>query len=101
MGKPLTAKEVFDLAKAGDADADSVVDDMAKKLGHALANMSCIIDPEVYVLGGGVSNAGDFLLDRVRHYYRECAFHDVKATRFVLAQLGNDAGMYGAARMLL
>lgn len=101
MGEELSAKEVFDLAKAGNRKADEVVDFMAKKLGTALSYISCVIDPEVFVIGGGVSNAGEFLIERVKKFYQEAAFHASKDTKFVLATLGNDAGIYGAARMVL
>ena len=70
-------------------------------LGTALANISAIVDPEVFVIGGGVSKAGDVLLDYIKKYYVPTAFHGCRETRFELAKLGNDAGIYGTARLIL
>ena len=58
-------------------------------------------DPEVFVIGGGLSNAGEVLLDKIEFYYRKYAFHVFQNTPFVLAKLGNDAGIYGCAKMIL
>lgn len=77
------------------------MDFMAKKLGTALSYISCVIAPEVFVIGGGVANAGEILIERVKKFYHEAAFHASRDTKFALATLGNDAGIYGAARMVL
>ena len=66
-----------------------------------LSYISCVVDPEAFVIGGGVSRAGTILLDTVAAYYRKSAFHASRETRFLMAELGNDAGMYGAVRMVL
>lgn len=97
----VSAKTVFDAVKAGDAFAIKVAEQFGKYLGTALANISAIVDPEVFVIGGGVSKAGDVLLDYVKKYYMEVAFHGCRETRFELATLGNDAGIYGTARLIL
>ena len=97
----VSAKTVFDAVKAGDAFAIKVAEQFGKYLGTALANISAIVDPEVFVIGGGVSKAGDVLLDYVKKYYMEVAFHGCGETRFELATLGNDAGIYGTARLIL
>lgn len=97
----LTAKLVFDCARAGDALASEAVDLLADALGQALAAVSCVCDPEVFVLGGGVSAAGQILLDRVRPAFRRHAFPPAEDTAFALAVLGNDAGVYGCARLAL
>ena len=63
--------------------------------------ISCVVDPEIYVIGGGVSKAGDILINTVRKYFRSGAFHASEDAKFALATLGNDAGMYGAVKMVL
>jgi glucokinase len=97
----VTAKTVFDAYKKGDALAERVVNRFAKYLGTTLASFSVVVDPEVIVLGGGVSKAGDVLVDIVSRYFRAVAFPAIKQTPIVLAQLGNDAGIYGSARLAL
>jgi glucokinase len=97
----LTAKDVFDEAKAGDAIALGLVDEVCEILGAALSNMACVVNPEVIVIGGGVSKAGDILIDTIKKHYMETSFFACRDTRFALAGLGNDAGMYGCVQMLL
>lgn len=97
----VTAKAVFDAAKEGDVLALKTVDFMGKVLGRALADISAVIDPEVFVLGGGVSRAGQMVIDVVQKYYAKRVFPAMTETPFRLAVLGNDAGMYGAAFMIL
>ena len=97
----VSAKTVFDAVKAGDAFAIKVAEQFGKYLGTALASIAAIVDPEVFVIGGGVSKAGDVLLDYVKKYYMEVAFHGCRETRFEMATLGNDAGIYGTARLIL
>ena len=99
--EPLTVKDVFDCAKAGDEMALSIVDFFAENLGKALANISCVCDPEVFVIGGGISAAGQIILDKVEAVYRRHAFPASEETEFVLASLGNDAGICGCARLML
>jgi glucokinase len=100
-GGEVSAKTVFDAVKAGDAFAIKVAEQFGKYLGTALANISAIVDPEVFVIGGGVSKAGDVLLEYIKKYYVPTAFHGCRETRFELAKLGNDAGIYGTARLIL
>ena len=97
----LTAKDVFDEAKAGDKVALEVVDEVCGILGAALSNIACVVNPEVIVIGGGVSKAGDILTDAVKKHFVATSFHACANTKFVLAGLGNDAGMYGCVEMLL
>lgn len=99
--KTVTAKEIFACAQAGDALATELVEELGALLGEALAHIACVCDPEIFVLGGGVSLAGDFLSDTVRKYYRQFAFHASANTKFALAALGSDAGMYGSLKLLL
>ena len=98
---PLTAKDIFDEAKAGDAVADEIVEEMGKILGTALANIASVVNPEIFVIGGGVSKAGSIITDRVRKYFEKSAFHACLNADFALATLGNDAGMYGCVQMIL
>ena len=97
----VTAKDVFDAYKDGDALAAKVVDQFARYLGNALAIFSCVADPDVIVIGGGVSKAGQVLIDCVEKYFRQYAFTACKDTKIKLATLGNDAGIYGAAKLIL
>lgn len=98
---PLTAKDIFDCAKADDAVALELVEELGKVLGKALAGIACVVDPEIFVIGGGVSKAGDILVNVVQKYYQEYAFQVCKDAEFALASLGNDAGMYGCVQMIL
>jgi glucokinase len=96
--KKLTAKDVFDAYKKGDAIATDVVDDIADHLGAAVANIGNMLNPEKIVIGGGVSAAGDALLQPVTRYFEEYAFSTVRtSTKLALATLGNDAGVVGGA----
>ena len=97
----LSAKAVFDAYKDGDELAAIVVDRFAEYLGNALGFVAAVVDPEVFVIGGGVSKAGTALLECIGKYYRRYAFTACKETPLVLATLGNDAGIYGAARLAL
>lgn len=96
----LTAKAVFDAAREGDETAKELVDELCTMLGTALANIAAVVDPEIFVIGGGVSRAGEILIDGIRKHYVEKAFHACRATEIALATLGNDAGMYGCVRLL-
>lgn len=97
----LTAKDVFDAAKEDDEYALSIVDQFALYLGTALANVAHVIDPEAFVIGGGISRAGDIIIKKVEKYYNDNVLYALKDKEFRLAQLGNDAGIYGAVRMVL
>ncbi len=99
--EPLTAKDIFDEAKAGDEVAKELVDELGSILGAALSNLACVINPEAIVIGGGVSKAGSILIDTVQEHFKENAFHEFKETTFGIATLGNDAGIYGCVAMLL
>lgn len=96
-----SAKDVFDEAKTGNETAREIVDEVCGILGAALSNIACVVNPEVIVIGGGVSRSGDILIKAIREHFMATAFHACKNTRLVLAGLGNDAGMYGCVQMLL
>lgn len=99
--EPITCKAVFDAAEAGDGAAQAVLDEYFELLGRFLANVSCVFDPEVIVLGGGVSKAGETVVTRVKKPFAKYAFHACRSTEIKLATLGNDAGAYGAFKLAL
>ena len=100
-GRHLSAKSVFDALKEGDKVAEEIVEEFGDYLGHALANLAAVTDPAVIVIGGGVSRAGEILLGYVEKNFQKKAFFSNKDTEFVLATLGNDAGICGAAKLIL
>ena len=101
-GQEVTAKDVFDLAKEGDDLALIVYRHFSNYLGVACANIASVLNPAFIVLGGGVSAAGEFLLDGVRKVFEENSFPQIKeSTQIVLATRGNDAGVLGAASLVL
>ena len=99
--KTLTCKDVFDAAGEGDSAAIEITEQCYAYMGEFLANVCCTVDPEMVVLGGGVSKAGAPLLEGVQRYYDHYSYHACRETKFALATLGNDAGAYGAFRLLL
>lgn len=97
----VSAKDVFDAVKAGDKAAIEIAEEFGRYLGRALANIAALVDPSIFVVGGGVSKAGEVLFDYIKEPYMENAFFANKDVKFALAQLGNDAGIYGAAKLML
>lgn len=97
----LTAKDVFDAVKADDKVAKEIAEIFGDYLGRALADIAVLVDPSIFVIGGGVSKAGTVLLDYITKPYLETALFANKNVKFELAQLGNDAGIYGAAKMIV
>lgn len=97
----ITAKDVLDAAKAGDELGMELLEELGFRLGTALAGVAAVCNPQAFVIGGGVSKAGEILTDSVVKYFREQAFHVMRDTAVVLAKLGNDAGMYGCVRLVL
>lgn len=98
---PLTCKDIFDASAKGDALAGEILERVYDYLGEFLADICCVVDPDAVVLGGGVSKAGQPLLDGVKRYFEKYVFHAAKEVRFALASLGNDAGAYGAFKLAL
>ncbi len=94
------AHEVTMAAEAGDEVAMEIFDNICYYLAKAMANVAVVCDPECFVIGGGVSAAGEFLRSRLEHHYKALAFFGVADTKIKLAELGNDAGVYGAACMV-
>lgn len=100
-GDDITAKDVLDEAKAGDQMALEVVEIVGRYLGLLLAQLALTVDPEMFVIGGGVSRAGQFLIDVIEKHYQFFTPISKNKAKIGLAQLGNDAGIYGAARQVL
>ena len=97
----IMAKDVFDAAAAGDSIAKAALEQYFAYLGEFLANLCSMIDPEVIVLGGGVCKAGQVLLDGLAPHFQKYVFHAASGVRFAIAELGNDAGAYGAFKLAL
>ncbi|MGN1158770.1 MAG: ROK family glucokinase [Lachnospiraceae bacterium] len=97
----VSAKTVFDAVKAGDALAIEIAEKFGEYLGKGLAAIAGVVNPEIFVIGGGVSKAGPVLLDYIKKYYTPYVFHGSRNALFALATLGNDAGIYGAAKLIL
>ena len=89
------------MAKEGDRIANEVVENVCRLLASALAKICVVVDPEAVLIGGGVSKAGQILLDAIVEPFQGIAFHACKDTKILLASLGNDAGIYGGVRLIL
>ena len=100
-GIDFMAKDVFDAARSGDALAAREVDEMADTLGMALASIAATVDPEAFLVGGGVSRAGEVLFAPLTKHFKEYAFRSCRETPIKQASLGNDAGIYGAVRLIV
>lgn len=98
---PITAKTVCEHARNGDEIAKKAIFYSMSLLGKALAIVAAVIDPQVFIIGGGLSKSGDLILPSIQEAYKKNAFHASKNTEFKLASLGNDAGIYGAAKLVL
>ena len=94
------AKDVFDAANNGDKLAQDVLEQVYAYMGEFIANICCVVNPEVVVLGGGVSRAGEPLLEGVKRNFKTWGYHACQDTKFALATLGNDAGAYGAFKLV-
>lgn len=101
LGKEVTAKDVMDLTKAGDEAAKEVFEEYCKIFGRGCAIVSCVVEPQVIVLGGGVSKAGEMLSSNIKKYFKEYAFHSALDTEIVCSKLMNDAGIFGGAKMAM
>ena len=100
-GTNFAAKDVFDAARNGDALAAREVDEMADTLGMALANIASTVDPEAFLVGGGVARAGEVLFAPLNQHFKQYAFRSCRETPIKQASLGNDAGIYGAVRLIV
>lgn len=97
----ISAKSVFDAAKAGDVLAKKIAEEVCDMLGRVIGTICNVINPEAVIIGGGVSRAGDILLELLQEGFRNSVFHASRDTVIRLASLGNDAGIYGAMKLLL
>ncbi|MDD2970980.1 MAG: ROK family glucokinase [Lachnospiraceae bacterium] len=97
----VSAKTVFDAVKAGDKVAMEIAEQFGEYLGKGLASIAGVVNPEIFVIGGGVSKAGTIVLDYIKKYYTPYVFQGSRDAIFALATLGNDAGIYGAAKLVL
>ncbi len=96
-----TAKDVMDLAKSGDTIAVAVIEQLGEYLGKAVAHIASVVNPRAIVIGGGVSKAGQYLIDVIEKHFKIHVFGPCSDVKFVIASLGNDAGIYGACGMVL
>jgi len=95
-----SAKRVFDLAKQGDPVSVDVIDEATDYLAYAMSLVTLTVNPELFVIGGGVSNAGDYLIDKLQEHYYKYVNPFILEQKMVIASLGNDAGIFGAAYMV-
>lgn len=100
-GQELSAKSVFDAVKEKDEVAVEIAEQFGEYLGKGLAAVAGVVNPEIFVIGGGVSRAGEILLFFVEPQFQKYVFRQCRGARFVLAELGNDAGIFGAAGLVL
>lgn len=100
LPKEASAKDIFDAAKTGDSLAQEVTDEVCDYLGKAISLIAVILDPEVFVIGGGVSAAGEFLIKKIQKAYDKYSFYATKEVEIKRATLGNDAGIIGAAYLV-
>ncbi len=98
---PMSAKAVFDAVKADDKLACEVAEQFGDILGKGLSIIADVTNPELFVIGGGVSKAGQVVIDYVQKNYVKYVFHGSRDAKFALATLGNDAGIYGSAKLVL
>ena len=97
----LTAKDIWDAVKEDDELAKEIAEIYGQYLGKGLAAVASVVNPEVFVIGGGVSKAGKVVIDYMKPYFDKYVFPGAKNAKFLLATLGNDAGIYGAAKLVL
>lgn len=96
-----TCKDIFDEAAKGDVVAETMVNEAGYVIGKGLAIIANVINPEVFVIGGGVSKGGNLLLNPIKEYFKEFVFHAAEDTEIKIAELGNDAGIYGCAKLAI
>ena len=97
----ISAKKVFDAVKDGDELAIKIAEQFGEYLGKGLGVIATIINPEMIVIGGGVSKAGKILFEYISPYFYKTVFKGCGNVKFALATLGNDAGIYGSAKLVL
>ena len=100
-GKDFECRDIFDAAKNGDKLAVKAAEQYGYYLGKGIAAVASVVNPEIIVLGGGVSKAGDMLFDLLKPSFEKYVFPGCKDVKFAMAKLGNDAGVYGAAKLVI
>ncbi len=95
------SKDIFDAGKAGDPLALGILEDYYRYLGLFLGSLCSVLDPQIIVLGGGVSKAGQMLLEGIAPHFEKYTFHAARGVELAIAKLGNDAGAYGAFKLAL
>jgi glucokinase len=100
LNQNFNSKDIFDLAKENDEFALKMVNHVCSKIALACSYIACVISPEIILIGGGVSKAGEFLTNTISKYYQEYTYHATRDLKIALATLGNDAGIYGAANLI-
>ena len=98
---PITGLQLFKAYKENDKLACEIVDTFSTYLGLGLSHVAAVVDPQAFVIGGGVSKNGQIVADVIKEKYEQDVMFALKGKEFRLAELGNDAGMYGAVRMVL
>ena len=96
-----TTKDICSAAKDGDEVANLMIDTIAEMLGRGCALIGVVVNPEAFIIGGGLSNAGSQIIDPIQKYFKKYAFYAMKETSFKKATLGNLAGIYGAVKLIL
>ena len=96
-----TVKDMADLASEGDELCKLAFDRAGKFVALGLSFMAGAVDPKVFIIGGGVSQAGDVIFEPIRKYFKQFAFNTEEETPVLPAKLGNDAGIFGAAEFIL
>ena len=97
----LTCKDIFDAAAQQDVVANEILERVYSNLAEFISDVCCVVDPEIVVIGGGVSKAGEQLLSGIQRHMHKYLFHAIRELKFSLATLGNDAGAYGAFKLIL
>ncbi|MBE6972942.1 MAG: ROK family glucokinase [Ruminococcaceae bacterium] len=97
----ITAKDICDLARDGESMSAAILDRCADYLALAMSYVSCTVDPQIFLVGGGMSRAGSVLINAIAAHYRKYAFHACAQTPISEAKLGNDAGIFGCAALIL
>lgn len=95
-----TAKDIVESAKKGNSFSQGIVDEFARYLGTALSNVANVVDPQAFVIGGGVSKGGNIIIESVQRYYKKYSMYALKNTEFKLAELGNEAGIFGCVKLV-
>ncbi|MDT8337381.1 MAG: ROK family protein [Candidatus Izemoplasmatales bacterium] len=95
-----SAKKVIDLAKANDELAQEIISKSMEYLARVLAKVSYIINPDIFIIGGGISNAGNFIIEQLTKHYYPLVMPFINHTNFEIATLGNEAGMFGACYLI-